>query len=238
MNHAFNHLDDGTGMTTKKVDRTPVNVLTRLLAASGCVALLLPIACTDRAPGARSPVQDSDVDFWRGMTVQATWTYFETLREMWEISDVAVIGRIVAVREGRTLGGRRGERGTQTTALVQVRVDELVRGDLADDSRRIVDVEIWRANDVPIEEVAAEAPNEPILLLLQDVARQPQPREVDDTVVVREPGKTLYTIATPKALFIERRNDVVTPLDPHPGPYEDSIEASTLPELAAEIRSL
>lgn len=209
----------------------------RSVLAGGCVVLLMVAGCARNFDDAAPPASESGGDFWAGMRVQATWTYFETLREMWNISDVAIIGRIVAVREGRTLGGQRGERGTQTTALVQVQLDELVRGDLANDSRRIVDVEIWRANDVPIEEVAAEAPNQPILLLLQDVAGQPKPREVDDSAVIREPGKTLYTIPTPKALFIERGDDVVTPLDPHPGPYEDSIEATTLPELAAEIRS-
>ena len=209
----------------------------RSVVAAACVAVLVAAGCAARNSDAGPPASQSDVGFWAGMRVQATWTYFESLREMWEISDVTIVGRIIAVREGRTLGGQRGERGTQTTALLQIQLDEMVRGQLANDSRRIVDVEIWRANDVPIEEVAAKAPNEPILLLLQDVAGQPKPREVDDSAVIREPGKTLYTIPTPKALFIERGDDVVTPLDPQPGPYEESIQATTLPELAAEIRS-
>lgn len=166
----------------------------RSVVAAACVVLLVAAGCAGRNSDAGASASQSDVGFWAGMRVQATWTYFETLREMWEISDVTIIGRIIAVREGRTLGGQRGERGTQTTALVQIQLDELVRGELANDSRRIVDVEIWRANDVPIEEVAVKVPNEPILLLLQDVAGQPKPREVDDSAVIREPGKTLYTI--------------------------------------------
>lgn len=198
--------------------------------------------CNSRSPSdanggqTREELMASRSDFWSQMYMQLDYTHFETLEELWEITDVTVVGRIKSVSEGRTLGGTKGERGTLETALIRLEVDEVVTGELEKDSRKKIDIEILRSESSSIEELAESAPDEPLLLLLQNTAKQPKAHEIDESGVEREPGKTLYTIPTPKALFIERDDDVVTPLDPAEGPYEDSIEATTLPELADEIR--
>lgn len=205
-----------------------------------CLAVMIflaPASCAaddPRSPSAQEPGRAPD--FWDLMHLKQDFTYFDTLCGMWKINEVALIGPIRTITEGRTLGGQRGEPGTIDTALVRIQVDEVVRGDLANDSRRIVDIEIWRPESSSPEELAASRPNEPLLVMLQDTAKQPQPEEADDSAVVREPGKTLYTIPTPKALFIEQSGEVFTPLDPQPGPYEESISATTLDGLAEEIR--
>ena len=198
------------------------------------IIVLLAGACSSspRQPSPHAP------DFWAQLSVDQEYTYFDTLREMWQINEVAIIGRISKVKQGRTLGGERGEAGTVDTALLEVDVREVVRGELSKDSEKKVDVEIITSSDAPLANLEEIIPDQDVLFLLQDVAKQPQPKKFDDTGVERDPNKKLYTIPTPKALFVERDGDVVTPLDPAPGPYEDSIEATTLPELADEIRSL
>lgn len=210
-------------------------ISTRLLRA--CAALMILLSgCNSEGTTSSSP-NDAPEDFWSALSAQQDYTYFNTLREMSEISDVSIIGQIVDIKDGRVLGGKKGEPGTVSTFLLEVEVLEVVRGELAKDSKKRVDVEIISSGDFSAEELDDLIPGQDVLLLLQDMAKQPQPEKFDDSGVDRDPDKKLYTIPTPKALFIETSDDVITPLDPPPGPYDDSIEATTLQELAEEIRS-
>ncbi len=86
-----------------------------------------------------SGAQEHDADLWMLMNQLAVdFEYHETLEALWKDSDAAVIGHMKNVREGRGLGGKKGEDVTTETVIVTFQVTELVRGDLNEDSRRIV----------------------------------------------------------------------------------------------------
>lgn len=199
-------------------------------------AVLVSGACgtAGNNPGAAR----SDADFWSLINRLAVdYEYHEALEALWDDSEVAVIGHMKNVREGRGLGGQKGEDVTTETVIVTFQVDELVRGDLNNDSRRIVDLELRRPSLVDVNELNDATPGDRMLLLIYDQAGTLPNVEIDESGADRDPGKTLYALTTHKALFIEGDGGLETPLDPTPGEFESSFEARTIDELAEEIRS-
>jgi hypothetical protein len=201
----------------------------------GCAAL----ACAgEPGPSVGEPPASRGFfdSFVRG--VNADFMTFGSLREMVEISDVVVIGRIERVGDGRTFGGRRGERGTVDTLILHVRVDEVVRGDLERASREIAEIEVLRPEVGSVEELHAQKPDEPLLFILQDTADQPQAAQIDDSGADHSEGKRIYTVPTFKGAFIDDERGLRTPFDPSLTRYDRSVHARTLEELADEIREM
>lgn len=212
--------------------------LARTLAAVGLAAL---VAAGCGGPDSSDPTSTIEFkgffdSFHRGLHVD--YQVFDSLEEMVSISDAVVIGEIESVRQGRTLGGRRGERGTIDTLLLWTSVTEVVRGELHPSSRNVVEVEVFQPEIGSVEELHDARPEGPMLFILQDTAGQSQPSEVDDSGADHGPGKPIYTIPTLKAAFIEREGGITTPFDLTRSAYDDSIEARTLDELAEEIRRM
>lgn len=209
---------------------------TRLIL-TGIVSLLCLSACG--SPASTTGSSGHDESFWTLINRLAVdFEYHETLEDLWGDSDAAVIGHMKNVREGRGIGGKKGEDVTTETVIVTFRVEELVRGDLNEDSREIIDLELRRPSLVSVKELNDATPHDRMLLLIYDQAGTMPRVEIDESGAEREPGKTLYALTTHKGLFIEEDGALVTPLDPTPGEFESSFEARTIDELAQEIRSL
>jgi hypothetical protein len=211
---------------------------TRVLLA---ISLLFVVACgAPSNPAAHNPQSEQRAtgEFWQLMNQQSLdYEYFETLEALWNVSDVALIGHLTDIKNGRGLGGRKGELATAETVIAKFKVDEVVRGDLAEDSKANVDIELFKSSLVAVEDLAEAAPSESVLILLQRASPALAGVEIDESGAQRDPGKTLYLPPTTKGLFIELEDDIATPLDTTPGPFEESIKAMTLEELAEEIRS-
>jgi hypothetical protein len=208
--------------------RSTLLFLALAVAAAGCAAPRT--SAGSAAPGKQ--------DFWELLTQQSLdYEYHPTLQSLWEASDTAEIGTIRNVREGRGLGGKKGQGHAISTVILTFEIMEHVRGDLAADSRRIVDIEWMRPDLVSVRELNDAAPHDHMLVLLKDTAGTMPDVEIDESGADRDPGKTLYTLTTSKALFIEVEDGLLTPLDSTPDAFDESYEATTLQELAEEIRS-
>lgn len=202
----------------------------------GLLFVALAAGCgAPRTSGGSSAATEESL--WELLTQQALdFEDHATLRSLWEASDTAELGIIRNVREGRGLGGKKGEGHTIETVIFTFEVVEHVRGELARDSRRVVDIEWMRPHLVSVEELDDSVPDEQMLVLLKDTEGTMPNVAVDDSGAQRDPGKTLYTLTTSKALFIEHEDRLLTPLDLTPAPFDQSYEA-TLHELADEIRA-
>lgn len=205
------------------------------------LVIALFVACG--APASTEPQQvpeeEQQQDFWDLMNEHSIdYDYHPTLRSLWEASDAAIIGQILEAREGRGFGGRKGGPRTVESVLLRVRVDELVRGELDRQSTRFLQLELLRPPLVSVRDLNATLPADRMVLLVHDAASVlPDNVEIDETGAERE-GGTIYTVPSLKAIFIERDAELATPLDETPGEFERSYSATTLEELAEEIRQL
>lgn len=191
------------------------------------------------APEGTSGRSSPGPSFWSLINRLAVdYEYHDTLQALWGDSDVAVIGHMKNVREGRGLGGKKGQDVTTESVIVTFQVDEVVRGQLNPDSRRIVDLELRRPSLVSVNELDDATPDDRMLLLIYDQAGTLPNVEIDESGAERDPGKTLYALTTHKALFIEHDSGLTTPLNTTPGPFEESFDARTIDELAQEIRGV
>jgi hypothetical protein len=95
---------------------------------------------------------------------------------------------------------------------------------------------LFKPSLVTVDELSQVVPSESVLVLLQQASPALAGLEIDESGAERDPGKSLYLPPTTKGFFVELEQDVVTALDTTPGPSEESIEATTLGELAEEIR--
>lgn len=210
----------------------------RFKSSIGLVTLLLFGACGSPSPS--SPAQSdpsSTESFWDLMADEGLdYVQFENVRAVWETSEVAVIGRIIRVSRGRSFGGPPGSALNVPTVLATVEVSEVVRGRLEPANQRLLYLELIVPSLVTPEQLAQTVPTEPLLVFLVITNQTMTKTEIDETGVVRDKRKTLFTIPSTKGLFVERHGDLVTPLDTTPSPYDDSYEANTLAELAEEIR--
>jgi len=134
------------------------------------------------------------------------------------------------------LVGRKGG-ATAESIIAEFNVDEVIEGEPADDSKVRIDIELFKPSLVDVGDLADAVPKQPVLVLLQEASQELMGVKIDESGAERDPDKTLYLPPTTKAIFIKLEGDVVTPLDMTPGPFEKSIGATSLEELADEIRS-
>jgi hypothetical protein len=180
------------------VDFAPVKIWARFLLAMALIA----VACgTPNNTSAHNPQAERRAggEFWQLMNQQSLdYEYFETLEDLWNVSDVALIGHLTDIRKGRGLGGSKGDLATAETVIAKFRVDEVVRGNLAEDSRANADVELFKPSLVTVDELSQAVPSESVLVLLQRASPALAGVEVDESGAERDPGKSLYLPPTTK----------------------------------------
>ncbi|MGH2750140.1 MAG: hypothetical protein ACRDK3_04610 [Actinomycetota bacterium] len=204
-----------------------------------CVLLLVLGSCGAPQVDSEQGGVEADGDFFQLLRrIAVEYEVYDSLEELLKGADVAVIGVIESIDTGRALGAGRDQPEAVETFLITVRVQELVSGDLPSDSQELLDLELYKPSLVSLQDVRRAKPETPLLLVLTDTANLPQPSPVDDSDVDREPGKSLFTIPSDTAIFVERANEVLTPLSPSVDAVDRSVKATSLQELAAQIRSL
>lgn len=179
-------------------------------------------------------------DFYSSLRLtRLSYEPFLTLDEFLEISDAVVVGRFENVAMGRVIGGKRGERGTAEMILVTVEVSDVVAGELPPEDETSLHLELPKPRLVSVAELREALPKrQDVLLVLQDLSKLPPLSEVDESGVERDRNKALYTVPTPKGLFVADNDHaaVVTPLDDAPGQFDSHLSARNIVELAEEIR--
>lgn len=210
--------------------RRATGVAASLLLISGMLTGVVLLNEGDRPP--RQP-QEARQGFFASLADQGDYEPFESLEEFVSISDVVVIGTFEDVSQGRSSAAR----GAFDSVLITVALSEIVRGDLPASDRETLVLELPKPRLTPLAELRESLPDAPVLLILQDIARYPSQKPVNDDAG-NDSSKTTYLLPTPKGLFIEREGRVFTPLDDSPAQFDSRIEAKDLDELADAIRAL
>lgn len=212
------------------------------LALAGSVSIALVAAISMAVVDADKPTPSDPAlqeDFFAALrAVEDKHLSFSTLESYLELSQVVVIGRFESVGQGRVIGDPDGDRGALETVLVRVQPSELVTGELAKRDREIIELELANPRDVSVDELESALPDEDVLLILRDITDQPQPKIVDESGFEHDPDKSLFTLPTPKGLFIEEDERVITPLDESRGQFDEKLDVGSLGELADHIRGI
>jgi len=149
------------------------------------VWLLLGGNITNRAD------DESDLDFWRALFVEATYQTYDSPEASVAASDAVIVGRITGASLAREVNAvpEWGVDGILTFARVEVKVEQVIAGDVGQS-----DTLVWEAF-VPIpgelSTVQGSVPEEPVLMFLRAKdGRSPY-------------GEIMYDLINPESYLID-----------------------------------
>jgi hypothetical protein len=188
------------------------NAITKLLALS-CAALALA-ACENTSEPSRIEEDPplnvrNDGDFYALLRrVDLAQKAFESKQQMVAASDVVVTGTVVAVEDGRTLGGQPGDPGALHTLVARVQVVGASKGTVGS----YVYVELPRSMANSVDDYRARLPNHTMTLYLVTHQRLGQPKTVGAVGRGLPAGETLYGLTSRQGMSIEHDGQVHFPL--------------------------
>ena len=157
-----------------------------------------------------------------------TYTLAQTAEELAGYSDLVLVGEIMALEEGGTVGGAH-------SSIARVEGLQMVKGT---HEAPVVYVELLHAPIVSIEELRAALPVPAGLWFLQDSADVVGPSSLDeDRGMGVPPGERLMGPASRQGFVIDDGSGLAQPLEPHRDAWFSNLqEYSSLEELIADIR--
>ena len=189
------------------------------------------------SPGGTSLVQHPFYGEFRGASFN--FDPFPSVEAITKSSTTVISGHLLSVGEGRTRGGKHGERGTLASALMRVQVEEVLHGTI-EPADAIVQVEVFRPKLASIAEMSKNRPEGRLVLFLSDTAGLKPAATVDETGVDLDRSRPLYILnGGGQAYLAQFGGQVVAPLLLGEVPqYLASAEPDDLDDLAELISTV